>query len=316
MKFTIILLLCFMQNTFAQQENPAALNARSVMEEIEGKIRKRSLYRDSINWDVFHDDINHIDPQQYHPDSLMIPYILTLYRHLRAAGDHHSFYIGPKASRTLQAANDTLTYPEVSLIDGHTGYIKVPQLLTFNRHVISGYADTLRARIRDLDTHNEIRGWIIDLRNNSGGTMWPMIAGLNPVTADGIAGYFIDAENREDSWKTLSRNPESVGRLQVNYKCRSLNNRIAVLINEKTGSSGEMVAISFSGLPNVKTFGGPSAGYTTANSTIALSNGGFLLLATSFSADRNKKIYKGRIMPDVLTDEAGALEKARRWLSE
>ena len=35
-------------------------------------------------------------------------------------------------------------------------------------------------------------GWIVDLRGNGGGNMWPMLAGIGPILGEGIAGYFID----------------------------------------------------------------------------------------------------------------------------
>jgi carboxyl-terminal processing protease len=60
-----------------------------------------------------------------------------------------------------------------------------------------------------------------------------------------------------------------------------------------------MTAISFIGLRNVKTFGQPSAGYTTSNGTYRLSNGAILQLANAYAADRKKNIYKERIYPNV-----------------
>jgi len=34
-------------------------------------------------------------------------------------------------------------------------------------------------------------GWIIDLRGNGGGNMWPMLAGIGFVLGDGPAGSFV-----------------------------------------------------------------------------------------------------------------------------
>lgn len=316
MKKIILLILVYTSTTKAQQLEPAQDKAKRVLSEITGHIQKRGLYRDSINWEKLDTEISAINPAAYDPDSLMIPYIMTLYKNLRAAGDQHTFYIGPRANNRLKQENQLEEKPEVRQLDAHTGYIKVPQLLTFNQKLIANYADSLRTWIMQLDQQAELRGWVVDLRNNGGGTMWPMIAGLNPITTDGIAGYFIDDRNRADEWKTLSRNPELVGKLSNTYKCRNLNNRIAVLLDGKTGSSGEMTAISLLGLPNVKSFGSPTAGYTTSNQTIRLSNGGVLLLATKFAADRNRKIYKGPIIPDVNTTGETTLEKALEWVSQ
>jgi len=92
------------------------------------------------------------------------------------------------------------------------------------------------------------------------------------------------------------------------------------LIDSKTASSGEMTAISFIGLPNVKVFGQPSAGYVTANATIHLSDGTQLNLATSNVADRTHKIYSDKIIPDVIvniqTDSTidETLGASKKWL--
>ena len=72
---------------------------------------------------------------------------------------------------------------------------------------------------------------------------------------------------------------------------------IAVLISDKTASSGEMTAISLLARENSKTFGNKTAGYTTANAMYKLSNGATLLLAVSYSMDKIiKKIYRWELI--------------------
>ncbi len=55
----------------------------------------------------------------------------------------------------------------------------------------------MHRKIAEQDSKN-LLGWIVDLRWNSGGNMWPMIAGIGPLLGNGTYGYFID-EN-ESSW--------------------------------------------------------------------------------------------------------------------
>ena len=102
------------------------------------------------------------------------------------------------------------------------------------------------------------------------------------------------------------------------YQLKNKNNKIAVLIGPRTGSSGEMTAITFIGQKNTKLFGEPSGGYITANQMFKLSDGSNLLLATSYVADRNQKKYIDRIYPDVVVKAiAGkdeALQIANEWL--
>lgn len=100
-----------------------------------------------------------------------------------------------------------------------------------------------------------------------------------------------------------------------------MSSPIAVLIDSFTASSGEMTAISMIGLNNVKTFGQPSAGFTTSNSTYRLSNGAILALANAYAADRKKNIYKERIYPNVHIRENtktadDTLEAALEWVQK
>jgi C-terminal processing protease CtpA/Prc len=79
-----------------------------------------------------------------------------------------------------------------------------------------------------------------------------------------------------------------------------------------------MTAISFIGRPNTRTFGQPSGGFTSANSGFKLSDGSMLQLAVSYTANRNKKEYRGKIQPEVIiTEVAGedaTLKAAQEWL--
>lgn len=95
-----------------------------------------------------------------------------------------------------------------------------------------------------------------------------------------------------------------------------------MLIDSLTASGGEMTAISFLGIPNVKTFGHSSAGYTTSNGTFPLSNGSHLYLATSHAADRTGKVYRENIFPDVTVEDNSntkddeVVEEAKKWIRQ
>ncbi|MFC3158061.1 S41 family peptidase [Chryseobacterium arachidis] len=201
------------------------------------------------------------------------------------------------------------------------GWVKVPRLMTFDENKDILFANTIRSIIEKIDTENIITGWIVDLRHNGGGNMWPMLAGLNALIEDGTAGYFVQGKYKAP-WSNnngeINGKPKSV----TTYKIKNSRVKIAVLVDANTGSSGEMTAISFFGLPNVKSFGQKSAGYTTANYTFKLSNGGELLLARTYVSDRTGKSYKGEITPDVVvsdlsnTKNDNVVKTAIKWLSE
>jgi carboxyl-terminal processing protease len=73
---------------------------------------------------------------------------------------------------------------------------------------------------------------------------------------------------------------------------------VAVLTSNQTGSSGEIVTISFIGNAKTRSFGQPTWGLTTGNGDFALADGSKIYLASTVMADRNGKLYRSSIKPD------------------
>ena len=72
------------------------------------------------------------------------------------------------------------------------------------------YAADVRRILTDLSAQNP-KGWIVDLRGNTGGNMWPMLTGIGPILGDGTVGSFVAADGNI-TWfyqdgKTGTRNP-------------------------------------------------------------------------------------------------------------
>ncbi|HKG06448.1 MAG TPA: S41 family peptidase [Pedobacter sp.] len=189
------------------------------------------------------------------------------------------------------------------------------------------FATTIQNIIYKLDTENQIKGWVVDLRQNTGGNMYPMIAGLGPLTGEGNLGYFISMSHKKEAmylwfYKKGGSGAASgtIVQLSKPYSLKNKAVKVAVLIGPNTSSSGEMTAISFIGKKNARLFGTPSGGFTTGNVSFKLADGSNLLLASSYTADRNKKSYKKKIMPDVQISNASGqddavLKAAEDWLS-
>lgn len=62
---------------------------------------------------------------------------------------------------------------------------------------------------------------------------------------------------------------------------------VAILQDERTASSAEVVLAAFRGLDRVATFGAPSAGYTSANTPYRLYDGAQLVVTESIYVDRD-----------------------------
>ncbi|MCF6261995.1 MAG: S41 family peptidase [Xanthomonadales bacterium] len=54
------------------------------------------------------------------------------------------------------------------------------------------YAKTGHEIIQSLESAG-VCGWVLDLRQNTGGNMWPMIAAVGPLLGEGVHGFDIGA---------------------------------------------------------------------------------------------------------------------------
>lgn len=305
-----ILLCCLHIGAFAQ-----SAEVTNYITEITTIIKNNSIVSAQINWAAYEKDVRELSKNINNIDSCK-PVLNYIIKTLKKNGDHHSFFIEKAGVAKLTKGLYQPKVVEARLLNPNTGYIKVPPLRSFNEQLNRTFRDTIQQLIKKLDTENEITAWVVDLRGNTGGNMWPMVAGLNALIKDGVAGYWVNANNKRDKWYSAGRNFMGTGKF---YKIKNLSAPIAVLIDSSTASSGEMTAISFIGLRNVKTFGQPSAGYTTSNGTYRLSSGVILQLANAYAADRKKHIYKERIYPNVHIKENtktadDTIEAALEWI--
>ncbi|MCS3794777.1 S41 family peptidase [Niastella sp. OAS944] len=294
-KNIITILLCLLHiGAFCQ-----SAEVTKFITEITTIIKKNSLVTGQINWTEYEKEIGEISRNINSIDSCK-PVLNYIINTLRKSGDRHSFFIDKRGVDKLNSSAPPMKYAEGRLLNARTGYIKIPSMGSFNEQVKQSFTDSIQQLIKKMDTENEITAWVVDLRGNTGGSMWPMVAGLNALIKDGIAGYFIDVRNKRSKWYSYGRAFLGTGKF---YKVKRMTSPIAVLIDSFTASSGETTAISLIGLRNVKTFGLPSAGFTTSNGIYQLSNGTMLALANAYAADRKKNIYKERIYPNVYIRE-------------
>lgn len=198
-------------------------------------------------------------------------------------------------SRILQSGRYQVGYIVVGSIAGGRGDYKAMEYCRQLRSCVSTFRNA------------PVKAWIVDLRGNGGGNMWPMIVGIGQIIGAGTLGYF---EQRDGSSSWFYRqgragivtrgNEHELFNISDGRSDFSSNSPIAVLIDAGTASSGEAVAISFRGRPNVRFFGEETSGLSTGNETIPLSDGASLYLTTSVEADRNKHVYTNGIIPDTI----------------
>lgn len=286
-------------------------------------VKNNSIYSDSLNWNTINADIKILSKglKTANDAHILSNYVLSK---LIEVGDHHSSFMNKTIVKKIALQNLDRRQPFAKLLENQVGYIYVPGFISTNDTISINFANKIQTLIKDLDTKNIITGWIVDLRENTGGSLYPMIAGLGPLIGEGTLGNFIYPKSNTTSKWYYSNGTAGIGNkknlnIKEPYTLKNSNTKIAVLIGSTTASSGEMTTISFIGKSNVKLIGQPSGGYTTGNKSFNLSDGSLLNLARSFVSDRNNKKYLNVIFPDILVDEKDkniTILIAQKWLNE
>lgn len=223
---------------------------------------------------------------------------------LVAAGGKHSRFITPADAVGMAEENSAL--PTVAR-QGSVLVATVPPFDSTND--VQEYADTLA---HGLTAENTTCGVVVDLRDNTGGDMGPMVAGLSPLLTDGVALSF--ATSDYSSPVTVDANSVSGGGTGVETSGGKLDVPVAVLVNGMTASSGEATLLAFRGLPDSRSFGTPTAGYATANTSFRMPDGAVVLLTAAHMQDRTGVTYGDEpVHPDVVTDDPS--NAALDWLA-
>ena len=193
------------------------------------------------------------------------------------------------------------------------GLVRVPGFHSNDAESKVAFADTLQQQLLRLEA-DDVRGWIVDLRGNDGGNMAPMLAGLEPMFDRDTLGFLVDVDGEREAWGRGSTFRESEGDEYVQPTTLvDLPRRlpIAVLFGPRTGSSGEIVILSFVGNAQTRSFGQPSMGLTTGNGEFELPDGSFMYIASTRMADRSGRVYVGPVSPDVMVTAPSSPEATR-----
>lgn len=228
--------------------------------------------------------------------------------------DFHSFFIDSQKNYLTGSISCDDETPVMNKIDNNIGYVYVGAF-SGSLQAATEYAEAIQQAIRKSDS-DDLVGWIVDLRGNKGGNMWPMLCGVGPILGEGTAGYFIDPDNKIQEWGY--RNGSTLG-MQINnpYVLKKPNPKVAVLIDQATASSGEAVAVAFKNRSDTKFFGRPTCGLSTANQNYDLADGAQLYLTVSTMADRTQKLYGKKVIPDVDDiNQARYIQQAMEWLKQ
>jgi C-terminal processing protease CtpA/Prc len=289
---------------------PLAPVARVVLDSSFAIVRRNALWRDTVTWAVVEPRVRAIAAGA-ETGADVYPAIRAL---LTSLGDHHSFHMRPSATRQFQTGGAQNPRPEIRALPDSIGYISVPAYAGADAAATKSYVTDVYSALRAMLPQTSCR-WVVDLRRNGGGNMWPMLAGLRPLLGEAGLGSFVSATGPGPLWRA-----KAVVDLPLEPALTRLDSaHVAVLTGPQTASSGEAVTISFIGRPRTRSFGLATRGLSTANQTFPLPDSSMILLTVSVEADRNGVRYGGKIDPDesIPVDSANGdvqLSRAVAWL--
>ena len=308
----------------AAQPSPAA---RSYLYMVLGLMEEHSVWRREIDWPAFREAaLARLGAAQTIAEAY--PAVIATVEEL---GEPHSRFLPPSSVPSAQPTD--LPPSTESIVSGRRlGDVAYVHLPGFGGPNPTGRVDSTLAVLRALDGAESAPppcGWIVDLRLNTGGNMYPMIAGIGPVLGEGVVGRFVDPADRITRWYYRAggagvRDAPPLAAATVPYMLRRPDVPVAVLHGELTASAGEAVAISFRGRPDARSFGTETRGASTAPRGFLLSDGALLRLAVASMADRTGRVYGRRIAPDEPVPASGrpvpgevdaTVEAAQRWLA-
>jgi C-terminal processing protease CtpA/Prc len=243
---------------------------------------------------------------------------------IKKLGEKHTFFLEPdraKAAMTGKPSGNVsappFQPPQALRLPNGIGVITLHEF-TGSPEQGQLYARTGQTEIGRLKMEGACK-FVVDLRPDEGGNMYPMLTAVSGLLGDGVLGTFENAHKQFTPW-ILVNGRATVGATSdappATVRPNSEAVPVAVLIGPSTASAGEFTAMSFEGRPTTRFFGAPSAGYVTANEPMPLSDGAVIVMTGGWGIDRRGKMYTDAMQPDENTGAgAAAMDAAVRWLS-
>lgn len=330
-----------------QGASKAAVDATSVLAEAIEALKNSAMNRDKVDWPAVEAEAS----QRINKGEELQGTLEWLIGQLK---DGHSRVLSPEQAKVMTGAQQSSAIPGApkaglpppvtpsgkmlrSRIGLPVGYIRVPYLVSTDPATMAEFAQALVGVQRQM-AGDDAKAWVIDIRGNVGGNMWPMLAGLTGILGEGAMGTTVAPDGKRLTWGVSPGFAWANSEDQIVFGDESLiapdtsRWKVAVLTDQRTASSGESVTISFKGRNDTRSFGDPTRGLSTANTLVPLSNGAILAITTSVMVDRNGQTYGGPVVPDEIfglpapTREDKhpsevekpdpVLDRALEWLSE
>jgi carboxyl-terminal processing protease len=281
--------------------------------EVLDSVEHRAYYADRVDWTQWHVDAA-AEAAQAQETSDTYDFVRRL---LFELGDHHSRFFPPPTEPVDSAASTPFTAPSGSVDTDSIGRLWLPGF-SYNPARDDDYIVAAHIVLA-----TPACGWIIDLRGDRGGNIWPMLAALAPLLGAGplLAYQYRDGSTElyalDERGAVISPDGAVFAAPADDRPIRFATGLpIAVIQGPDTASSGEGVVMALRGRPGVRSFGRPTAGVPTGNTAVELSDGSAINLTVAVGVDFGGQTHETAIAPDVeVTGSADAADTARSWLA-
>lgn len=293
------------------------------------------MYRDAVDWTALRAELYGM-AQGVDSVSGLAPGMSHLFERL---GDEHArfihnnrpiaFYSGPDKPHhdgidwdVYGRIQNGQTYDFSSeLIAANVGYVRVVGLPMGDNVAMSSDIQNAVCAVKAEGADR----WIVDLRFNGGGNMFPMVEGLASIIGDGPAGGAVGlTEDQNSTWRVENTDfYYDDFSVQLKEECPYAElPKVAVLTSMYTASSGEVVAVVFKGRDKTRFFGERTHGLTTVNDWTVLDSTSFLLLSVGTYQSRDGIVHTDFVspdeeitfVPDASSEDDEAIGAALEWL--
>jgi carboxyl-terminal processing protease len=189
-------ILFFVFATCRAKRKPPSPAVRKYLEEVVSIMQANSINRAAINWNDFKQNLL---AQVSGAQTIEQAYPAVEFA-IVALGDKHTQFYGARPLKRPEAptAKQPPIYPDEP-VPGDIGYIRIPWVVG-SQEKLDAYIAQVQAQIKERDKPG-LKGWLVDLRGNMGGNMWPMLVGVGPVLGEDTLGYSFDSNKTKTAWR-------------------------------------------------------------------------------------------------------------------
>ncbi|MBL0083247.1 MAG: hypothetical protein IPP37_12835 [Saprospiraceae bacterium] len=334
--FRLLLFACLTLLVYTKSRAQKDGTHTNTLKSILDHAQSASLYRQNVDWNQLRNEVLERAGNRASMEEMQA----ALNYLLEALGDEHgkiffqqnvvAYYFGGLKDHhkgfDVNIYNDIQSGQkysfEVKMLASDIGYVRLCGMPMGDNYKMAEELGRKICYVQDDLPQN----WVLDLRYNGGGNMFPMAEALVPLLGEGPVGGTDGILDAEDAvWQVKDENfYYGDFTLAIPKKCLfSRLPKIAVLTSMYTTSSGEAIAVMYKGRDNTR-FWPKTLGMTTVTDWQPIDENTTMSISVSYYKDRKGKVYKEYVEPDEyfpfeenpLSANDQCLKRAMAWLKE